>query len=461
MMPTIHLKKTTYKVYKTGLPFYDAARLIGVAHLFFGTASAEIVDEGAYWEVKGIEVERDEEQIEWILERIRPTQRERSLFQRGNRFAWRELREYFAEINKRGKKVELKAEYDATLQIGTRGYDPLKDYRILAPRSTGVREKKFFAPFQEVAAATLGRSFAAIAISRTQRQREEMYILPIFSSHIVISGFLDYKRFYQHSAGGFVTSVLAATSILLDLTSKKISVDDFAYTKEVKGPQGLPISSESGYLGFEKLCNLWWKAVGENNEERLGILRQIKSFLENTARQDTDSQNQELARYLANFVVTLDIDSLCMIERLKARILASRQNIYSTINLFRSPKDIMEVKEMVGLELPDVPQEVSQALAKALELDEKGWMNQFTRLENATDFSQLIGYVEHIISRGYYRELQEEGQPNIRTAMNRAKELSSILKGLNENLADEKKFRAWKSIFLMDVLSKMRFRGGE
>jgi len=111
--------------------------------------------------------------------------------------------------------------------------------------------------------------------------------------------------------------------------------------------------------------------------------------------------------------------------------------------------------------LPDIPQEVSQALAKALELDEKGWMNQFTRLENATDFSQFIGYVEHIISRGYYRELQKGGQPNIRSAMNRARELASILKGLSEELADEKKFRAWKSIFLMDVLSRMKFGGGE
>lgn len=459
MIPKIHLKENTYKVYKTGLPFYDAARLIGVAHLFFGTASAEIEDKGAYWEVKGIDVRRDEEQIEWVVERIRPTQREKGLFQRSGRFAWKELHEYFAEINKRGRKVELKAEYDAALQIGTRGYDPLKDYRILAPRSTGVREKKFFAPFQEVAAATLGRGFAASVISRTKRQREEIYILPIFSSHVVLSGFLDYERFYQHSAGGFVASVLAAISILLDLTSKKIPVVDFAYTKEVKAGNQ-PVFSESGYLGFERLCSSWWKAIEENNEESLRILTQIKLFLESTARQDTDTQNQELARQLANFAVNLDVDSLCMIERLKARILASQQNIYPALNLFKSSKDIKEVKEIMGLGLPDVPQEVSQALAKALELDEKGWMNQFTRLENAADFSQFIGYVEHIISRGYYRELQKEGQPNIRNAMNRARELASILKGLSENLADDKKFRAWKSIFLMDVLSRMRF-GGE
>ncbi len=254
-----------------------------------------------------------------------------------------------------------------------------------------------------------------------------------------------------------MSNVRAAISILLDLTSQKLPVTDFVYTSVC----GQNVILKSGYLGFEKLCRKWWKAVEENNEERLKILTQIKLFLENTARQDTDTQNQELSRQLANFAVNLDVDSLCMIERLKARILASQQNIYPALNLFKSPKDIKEVKEMVGLGLPDIPQEVSQALAKALELDEKGWMNQFTRLENATNFSQLIGYVEHIISRGYYRELQKEGRPNIRNAMNRARELASILKGLSEKLADEKKFRAWKSIFLMDVLSRMKFGGGE
>jgi len=289
-----------------------------------------------------------------------------------------------------------------------------------------------------------------------------MYVLPTFSSHIVISGFLDYNRFYQHTAGGFVASVLAAISILLDLTSKKIPVVDFAYTKEVKAGNR-PVFSESGYLGFEKLCSLWWEAIKGNNEERLEILRQIKSFLENTGRQDIDNQNQNLARYLADFAVSLDIDSLCMIERLKARILASQQNIYLALNLFNTRKDIEEVRKMIELELPEVPENVSRALAKAMELDEKGWMNQFTRMENAIDFSQFISYVEHIISRGYYRELQEKGRANIRDAMDKAIELASTLRSLHEALVDEKRFRAWKSIFLMDVLSKMKFRieGGE
>ncbi len=465
MMPKIHLKKNTYKVYKTGLPFYDAARLIGVAHLFFGTTSAEIEDKGAYWEVKGIEVKRDEEQIEWVLEQERS--KSHNFNQKIGQIR-RALRELYEKIETgqslsfdglptpRGDYAAL-VEFDAALSRGVRGIDPMSRYPLLVSVSTRVnpRGKKYHIKSEDLATASVGFCFSAAVRSGDCRT----YILPLFKDRIVLSGFLNYKRDYIHNAGQHVGNVLAAISILLDLASQKLPVTDFVYTSVC----GQNIILKSGYLGFEKLCSLWREAVEENNEERLKILRQIKIFLENTARQDTDSQNQELARYLANFVVTLDIDSLCMIEKLKARILASQQNSYPAINLFKSPKDIMEVKEMVGLELPDIPQEVSQALAKALEWDKKGWMNQFTRLENATDFSQFIGYVEHIISRGYYRELQKEGQPNIRNAMNRARELSFILRNLSDNLADEKKFRAWKSIFLMDVLSKMGFRieGGE
>ncbi len=404
----------------------------------------------------------------WVIERIKPTKKEKKLFRKRGSFVWKDLHEYFTkdlheystEVSKERRKKSLKSKCDAALQIGTRGYDPLKDYRILATRYTEVPKKKFCAPFQEVAAVTLGRSFAARVIVRTNRQREEMYILPIFSSHLVVSGFLEYERFYQHPYGSFVASVWAAISILLELASKKIPIVDFVYTKEVKTPDGRKlVFSESGYLGFEKLCNLWWEAIEESNKQRLEILREIKSFLENTAHEDIDVQNQNLAWHLANFVTTLDINRLCMIEKLKARILASGQNIYLALNLFKNRKDIEEVRKMVGIEL-SIPEEITTALAKSLELDERGWMNSFTRLENATNFSQFIDYIERIISRGYYRELQEQKREDIRLAITKAKEVTSTLKKLSEALEEEKKFKAWKSIFLMDVLSKMRF-GGE
>jgi len=472
----IHLKESTYKVDKTGIPFYDAARLIGVAHLFFGSASAEIEDRGAYWEVKGIDVRRDEEQIEWIIERERNKSHN---FNQKIRQIRESLKELYQKINNnqnisfdglptaRGGYAAL-VEFDAALSRGVRGVDPAGNYLLLVSVSTqrNPRGKKYNIKGEDLATASIGFCFSAVARSGNCRA----FILPTFifqsnkkhsKKRIVLSGFLNYNRDFFHNAGQHVSNVYAAISILLDLTSQRLPVTDFVYTSVC----GQNVILKSGYLGFERLCSLWWKAVEENDEERLKILTQIKLFLENTARQDTDTQNQELARQLANFAVNLDVDSLCMIERLKARILASQEGKAVkrwALNLFKSPKDIKEVKKMVDVGVPDIPDEVSQALAKALELDRKGWMNQFTRLENATDFSQFLGYVEHIISRGYYEELRKkEEQPNIRNVMNRAKELAKILKELEKTLADEKKFRAWKSIFLMDVLSRMEFKGGE
>lgn len=454
-IPKMQLEKTIYKVYKTGIPFYDAARLVGVSNLFFGAVSAEVLDNGSYWEVSGINVERDEDQIVWILDRINPTDKEKKLFRnRNGKFAWKELGEYFAETSKQGRKVDLKVEYDATLQIGTRGPDSLSKYEILAPRSTGERRKKFFEPFQEVAVATLGRGFAATIISRTKGQRDTKYVLPMFSDHFVVSGFLEFQRYYEHAAGGYVASVLAAISILLELTSRRIPVLDFAYSREVKSGQ-TPIFSESGYLGFEKLCSLWLDAVKNNDEKRLRVFRQIKIFLKSTTRRLVDSKTLDLARHLAHFAVTVDLDSLVIVERLKARILASAKDAFPVSNLFSSYADIIEMGKIMETKI-EIPSELVESVAGILSLEKKGWMNKLTKLENAPTIDQFLTEMERLISRGVYtaqaqkRELQ--GIRNIQ---------KDVLEGLQE-LRDPRSFRAFKALFLLAVLGKLRIeRGGE
>jgi hypothetical protein len=441
-------------VYRTGLPFYDAARIIGVDHLFFGTASSEIEEKGAYWEVSGVNIERDEDQISWILNRIRPTDKEKGLFRNAaGKFAWKEFHEYFTEIDKKGRKVDLKAEYDVALQIGTRGPDPLSKYEILAPRSTGEKRKKFFAPFQEAAVATLGRGFAATVISRTERQTDTIYILPFFSEYFVLSGFLDFQRYYQHSAGGYVATVLAAISVLIDLTSKKIPVVDFVYTREVKGGP-TPIFSESGYLGFEKLCNLWWEAVKEDNENRLRILKQIKSSLESTSNPNTDSQNKELSRHLAHFAITLDVDSLVVIEKLKTRILASAKNIYPVLNLFGSLYDVMEVRKMMEVDMIEISKSLVDTVAKVLSLEE-GWMNKLTKLENASTLERFVTELERIVSRGVYlAQTQKIKLSEIHNIKN--EDLENLLK-----IQEPRSFRAFKALFLLAVLGKIKIKEQE
>lgn len=473
----ITLEPRLFYVDKTGIPFFDAARLIGVAHLFFGTASAEIEDKGAWWEVRGMEVKRDENQVFWAVEQLKPTKTERSLFYKNGvgPFLWDDLISFFKRKdleNRKGRQAETKAEYDVSLQIGTRGVDPLSKYEILAPRSTGETKKKFKTHFQQITAATLGRAFAARVIGRTKRQIEEVYILPVFRERFVLSGFLEYEKEFRHSAGGFVASVWAALSILLDLMARRLPVVDFAYTREVKGPTRQPIFSDSGYLGFERLCTLWQEGVKEDQRERINALRQIRSFLLETRNGNTDKQVkeqvQDLARWVAAFAANPSVEALTMIQRLKGRIQATVQNAqksiqeaYATYRLFNRPEIIREVGAMTVTNLPTVPRQVTEALAHTLSLDEKGWMNQFTRLENATSFPIFITQVEHIISRGFYRE-QQENKKNIQEAMKKARDLSTQLRELASQLNDAKIFRAFKAVFLLDVLSRMRrpFREG-
>jgi hypothetical protein len=367
--------------------------------------------------------------------------------------------------SRRGKQEELKAEYDVALQIGTRGIDPLSKYEILAPRSTGETKKKFRDHWQEVAAATLGRAFAAYVVSHSKRQTDEIYILPIFRERFVVSGFLTYERTFRHPGGGWVAAVMAALSILLDLAAKRLPVVDFSYTREVKGPTRQPIFSSSGYLGLERLCAYWWEEVVlKGNEQALGLLRNFRQFLQETGRQNVDEQVQHLARWVAEFVADLSVDALVKIEQLKARILAASQSqklsgTFEARRLLGYSQLLQEVKNMMSVQLPDIPWQVTEALARALGFDEKGWMNQFTRLENAGNFSQFIRQVEHIVSRGFYREQQEQGRPpNIRDAFTRAKDLAKTLREIEAQLRDEKTFRTWKAIFLLDVLSRVRFQ---
>jgi len=466
--PKITLDQDNFIVFKTGLPFYDAARLIGAAHLFFGTASAEVEDKGPYWEIRGAPVNREADQILWVLETIRPTEKEKRLFvDRNEGFPWTQLKEFFFShtdpYSREGRYEELKAEYDVAVQIGTRGIDPLSKYEILAPRSTGEPKKKFKTYWQDVAVATLGRAFAARVVSRSKRQHDEMFILPVFRERFVLGGFLSYSRTFQHAGGGWIAAVWGALSILLDLVARRLPVVDFTYTREVKGPTRQPIFSSSGYLGLERLCSYWWNAIIEKKSKKsLQLLHNIQLFLQNTSSPNTHEQVQDLARWVAEFVANPSVDNITKIEQLKARILAASQTqdlrgAHEVRQLFKNNLILQEVKNMMSMQLPEVPQEVATALARALGFDEKGWMNQFTRLENSRDFSQFIQQVEHIISRGYYREQQEKGQPpNIQEAMTKASDLADKLRTIEEKLREERAFRAWRAIFLLDVLSRAR-----
>jgi hypothetical protein len=450
-------------VKKTGIPYYDASRLIGTAHLFFGTADAEINDKGAYWEISGITLSREQDQIEWVIEKIAGGTGKTSTMERkeilsklfgGKRpILYETTMEYFKKNieNQIGtKKLKMKAEYDVTLQTGTRGFDPLSKYEALAPRSTGEPLKHYNEFVEEVVAATFGRGFSARASSGTRRQRENISILPIFSDRFVIRGFLDYKRNFRHNAGGYVCAVLAALTILDDLKTRHLPVLDFAFTNEVKSSSGTPVYSESGVLGYDKLCRLWIRAIEDNNTIIETTLRQIRFYLEKTARSDGqkgEKQALELSRWVATFAS--NPESLVKIEHLKARILANKNSDFKYIvqQLFSSKIIVQQAGKMVLENLPVIPSELVKAVADSLSLDEKGWMNKFTRLENASTIDQLLSEAERIVSRG----------------ANRSSRVPKSLAGINlqslqalSSIRDIKTFRTTKSVFLLQVLSYIK-----
>jgi hypothetical protein len=190
----------------------------------------------------------------------------------------------------------------------------------------------------------------------------------------------------------------------------------------------------------------------------LQLLRNFRQFLHETRGQNVHEQVQHLARWVADFVANPSVDALVKIEQLKARVISASQDksfpgFFEARMLLGNSQILKEVKNMMGLQIPDVPWQVSEALAKVLSLDEKGWMNHFTRLENAGNFSQFIEQVERMISRGCYREQQEKSM-HIRDAITKARDLANVLRSIEAQLRDERAFRAWKAIFLLDVLSR-------
>lgn len=455
----IELAQQPYRVYKTGIAFYDAARLIGVAHLLFGTASAEVEDRGFCWEVKGISVKRDAEQIKWVLEEGKRKSHDlnQKSKQLDNVMNLEQSPHDFKGLPVDKGDPALK-EFDAGLQYSPRGVDPLSDAVVISSQGTKPKrtEKQFLLPSHELAAASVGFSFAAYARSGKQIT----YILPVFTDRFVLSGFLTYARGFRHPASGFVAEVLAALSIILDLVARRLPVKDFTFTRIF----GQNIYSSSGFLGFERLCDLCWIAVQANDDNVLNLLRDFRTFLSQTASPQTNEQVQSLARWVADFVANPNVDTLTMIECLKARVLAASQSknfpgAYAANNLLNRAELVKGVRKMLQIDLPEVPRQLSEALTRALSFEEKGWMNKLTRLENAPNFSRFVQQVEHIVSRGYYREQQEKGaQLSIQQALTQARDVANTLRRMAMQVQDEKSFRAWRAIFLLDVLSRASVR---
>ncbi len=103
----------------------------------------------------------------------------------------------------------------------------------------------------------------------------------------------------------------------------------------------------------------------------------------------------------------------------------------------------------------EIPYSLVESVAAVLSLDEKGWMNKLTKLENASTIEQFVTEMERMISRGVYAAKAQ--RKDLRVFSNIRKE---DLEKISE-LQEPRSFRAFKALFLLAVMGKIRMERGE
>lgn len=440
-MRKLKIPTEEHTVWKTGLPFYDAARLIGAAHLLFGTATVMVEDRGSCWVMRGPKLAggRRRQQLAWVLEELPPYVA-----------SAKNLRKTIVDnvltmlpaASQQATKHESGVYYylESALQTGVRGADPLASYRNLASQAGA----EFNQPLEDVANAALGVSFAAICRGG-RGEAGERRILPLLErGHLVLGPFLDFRRSYQHEAGSSVAAVWASLALLEELMGRDLPVTDFAFNWVVPRQQ-----SSSGYVGVDRVCGL----LREHKErgQDLYFARQVRAYLAGTAR-NADPAEHDLARALAHFTTTAEVKHLETIVRLKARLMAKEEEWprRRAEGLFNSAQAVKEVKEMTEQQV-DVPEGLTWALARWFTGGgQDGWIGQFIKLENASGPDRFLDETERILSRGrMHRDNPVQYSPS--------KDEQQILKEIRGLSGPQ--FRSLRAVLLLDLQAKMTYEG--
>lgn len=444
-MKRLELPQERLRVRRTGLPFYDAARVIGVAQLFFGTAGAEVRETGFGWEISGVADRTEPPAIRpylqrfWIGERLRRFERKPNNLDRLVRWQsadagrktkleaqWEAVRDYFQKpfAAPTGTRENTTGLMDSALALGARGSDSSGYDDFAAQSGTPSQE-----PEAETLAALLGLSHAA-------RVNNAVCVLPIFghpdrdatrdSYPVTTARYWNYNRTFTHEGGERIAAIWAMLSMLETLADANLPVKDFAYNRADR-----PIY-HSGTLGAERMCRNW--RVCE------GVLREVGQFLQAT-QCEKGGHAVDLARALADFALLPDPEGLERVVRLKARAMADDDSRGKT--LFRNPETLEEIKKIMSV--PKLPEPLCRAVWRALSPSEqnKGWISGYMKLENATTPHRFFEEIERLISRAkmdrdlyYGAEAGEKSIPDY----------------INELASSPRDYRAFRAAFLLRVL---------
>jgi hypothetical protein len=224
------------------------------------------------------------------------------------------------------------------------------------------------------------------------------------------------------------------------------------------------VQSSSGYLGVSRVC----QRLKEHKEKGKDFCsaQQVRTYLFETKMRigsgprDALSTEHTLARALAHFAITAEVKHLEAIVRLKARLMAleKEQTRRRVRHLFGSRQAVQEVKEMTQQngEIPDLPIQLTWTIAnwfKDREEHPKGteWLGDFIKLENSASRDRFLYEVERVIRHASSKNL------NAYSAFGSEREKLAEAAALQSPSA----FRAYKALFLLDVLSKLAEEIGE
>lgn len=446
-------------VRRTGMPFYDANRLLGAAYYFFGHATARIEDLGGWWRLQGPVVQRTAEQVSWVadrlknrgLERIEETTLAALDDLEKNPALQQEIEAYFTrspqspEASTKVPRASVGRYLEPSFLRGARGPEAFTYGALASEMGRGYDDA-----LPEVMVGTIGLCFAGIA----QHGRDERWlVLPVLATDaggapITLGPFYDFDHRMFHSAGGLVASVGLALEMHVRLAGR-LPLADFAYAR-FRG-RGF---YQTGLLGLRSVLTPFLPTMDSLAADSARFIRRTVG-----AR---DEHLLHTARALAAFLHHPNPTRLERVVRLKARGLhrEDSQTVGATMALLASAKCREEVLRLVSPHV-DVPHlsRLARQVALALAAQGKGWIGWYTRLEGMQHPDRFVQEMERLLARTAFAAAKssgEDGETKVTTinfprafglAREEVEEFKRVLVGFSPA-----HFRVFKSVFLLTVL---------
>lgn len=395
-------------VRKTGLPFYDAARVWGVSRLLFGQSTCTVMERADRWELEGYAVNRAPEHTVWLRTRLTRRGLERieaTTLQELDRMVsgYDEVMNYFTNP---WQQAQAKADTNVSRYLepallqASRGYESW-NYRSLA--STFGKQVK--EPFAEVVAATAGICLGGLGTSGNDR----LLVLPVpdaeAGSPVALGPFLRFDYELQHRAGGIVGPVALALHILRQI-GDLLPVREFAYARF--GPRGF---YESGYLGLGTVLRHWQREDDRDGPIRQ-ILREVAHSLFITRYRD-DPATHDLARAQAMFVYDPSLVRLETLLKERARHLwgdrPAQASFWAGADSVKGVLTLASVQVEVPEQLRRLASNVAGALLRVGKQRDgdagkgegslKGVAGWYTRLEYAPTAERFFREIERLTTR--------------------------------------------------------------